>query len=250
MNEFETKLYNECKQKIGIELNEEKLNAFKVFMDDVLTTNEAVNLTRIVEPNEFLMKHYIDSLEMFHVKQFKDKLEKCEKIKIIDVGTGAGFPGIPLAIALKNTENELVLTDSLNKRINFLQKEIEKLKLNNVKIIHARAEDLAQDKNHREQYDIAVSRGVAKIQVLSEYLLPFVKVGGFAGMYKLADIEQELNEGKNAIKLLGGQDLAERNEYSLDENEPKRCIVLVRKVEKTSGKYPRKSGTPAKTPLK
>lgn len=265
--------------------DDEIIEMLEMFMNDVLEKNKSLNLTRIVDVDEFIVKHYIDSCEMFHVKQFWDKVVNNENINIIDVGTGAGFPGMPLAILLKNKSNKIkfTLTDSLNKRIAFLNQEVDKLKLNSfinyINLVHNRAEDLAHDKLYREKFDFALSRGVAKINILSEYLLPFVKPNSYICFYKLFDINPEISSGLNAIKLLGGDTNYNYFKYDLNNNfsqninpdfnnqtnlniqnnsldfntenyqNPTRAIFVFNKIKATKNIYPRKAGIPAKTPL-
>ena len=182
--------------------------------------------------------HFIDSLTV--QKYMKDGYN------IIDIGTGAGFPGIPLAITTNAT---FTLVDSLNKRINFLKEVINKLELNNIKVIHSRAEDLGQNLECREKYDIAISRAVAPINVLSEYLIPFVKVGGKTIFMKGPNIEEEAKDIEKIAKILGGEYL-NTEKLSLENGEITRNIVIIGKVSKTNKQYPRKAGTPSKNPIK
>ena len=170
-----------------------------------------------------------------------------ENDRILDIGTGAGFPGIPLKIVLE--KNEITLLDSLNKRINFLNEVIEKLELKNIQAIHRRAEEFNKIDGNRESYDIVVSRAVAKLNVLLEYMLPFVKLNGRCICMKSADIAEELKEAENAIKILGGE-IEKIDEITLKNTDIKRRIIVIKKVNKTPSKYPRKAGTPAKEPIK
>ena len=208
-------------------------------MELLLEWNEKINLTAITDENDIVLKHFVDSLT---IKKYISENEK-----IIDIGTGAGFPGIPLAIM--NKYNEITLMDSLNKRIVFLNDVIDKLKLNNVKAIHSRAEELARNKNHREKYDVAVSRAVANLSTLVEYMLPFVRIGGKCICMKGPNIEEELKNAKKAIKELGGEVIKIEN-FKLPESDNERNIVIIKKIRETSSKYPRKSGTPSKEPIK
>ena len=165
-------------------------------------------------------------------------------VKILDMGTGAGFPGVPLKIAFP--EVEITLADSLNKRIKFLDEVVEELELQKVTTIHARAEELARNKEHRENYDLVVSRAVANLSTLGEYCIPFVKMGGNFISYKSGEIEEEVNAAKNAVKVLGGQI---KDIYKFDLSEQKRSFVMIEKIKTTPKTYPRKAGTPSKEPL-
>ena len=203
----------------------------------LLEWNEKINLTAIIEPREIILKHFVDSLTI--AKYIKDDE------KLIDVGTGAGFPGIPLSIVKENTD--IVLLDSLNKRINFLEEVKENLKLENITTIHGRAEEFGKNKKERETYDIATSRAVAPLNILLEYLLPLVKVGGRAICMKGSNIE-EVENAKNALEILGGQ-IEKIEEITLPNSDIKRNIIIVEKVKNTPLKYPRKPGTPSKEPI-
>ena len=229
----------EISKEINIDLNEEQLEKFKRYMDLLLEWNEKVNLTAITEEDEVILKHFVDSMTV--LKSIEDGAS------IVDVGTGAGFPGIPVSIA-KDDVN-VILVDSLNKRINFLQEVISEINLTNIKAIHSRAEDFGQNKEHREKYDISVSRAVANLSVLVEYLLPLVKVGGKCICMKCSEVEEEITNAKFAIKELGGK-IESVDEFCLPGTEIKRNIIVIRKEKETPKKYPRKSGTPSKQPLK
>ncbi len=230
------------KKNIDIELSDEKLDKLSQFYIDMVETNKVMNLTAITKMEEAARKHFADSLMLY--RAVPDIGEK--SYKIIDIGTGAGFPGIPLAIAYTNCK--FVLTDSLGKRLKFIESELKKLSIDNVITVHARAEDLGHDSNYRECFDLAVSRAVANLSTLSEYSLPFVHKGGYFIPYKSGDIEEELENAKGAIKLLGGK----TNEvigFSLAGEEDARTLIKIKKMENTSKRYPRKAGTPAKEPL-
>ena len=196
------------------------------------------NLTAITEKDDIILKHFVDSLTILKYVDESDK--------IIDIGTGAGFPGIPIKIM--NEETNITLLDSLNKRINFLNIVINELKLDNIVAIHGRAEELARNKAHREKYDVAVSRAVANLSTLTEYMLPFIKVGGKCICMKGANVKEEIDKAKNAIKKLGGQIEIVDNFY-LSENDNERNIVIIKKIKETEPKYPRKAGIPSKEPL-
>lgn len=233
---FSEELEIKAKQ-IEIELTKEQIEKYYNYMNLLLEWNEKINLTAIIEPREIILKHFVDSLTI--AKYIKDDE------KLIDVGTGAGFPGIPLSIVKENTD--IVLLDSLNKRINFLEEVKENLKLENITTIHGRAEEFGKNKNEREKYDIATSRAVAPLNILLEYLLPLVKVGGRAICMKGSNIE-EIENAKNALEILGGK-IEKIEEITLPNSDIKRNIIIVKKVKNTPSKYPRKPGTPSKEPI-
>ena len=236
--EFKKVLYEKTKQ-IGIELKEEQLEKFYLYMNILLEWNEKINLTAITNEEEIILKHFVDSLTINkYIEEGKS---------IIDVGTGAGFPGIPIKILREDLK--VTLLDSLNKRINFLNEVIEKLDLKNIECIHGRAEEFGKNKNYREKYDFATSRAVANMSTLSEYLIPFVKVGGKVLAMKGDKAEEELEEAKKAIKLLGGK-VENIDNFYLPDSDIKRNIIIIKKIEKTERKFPRKPGTPAKEPIK
>ena len=238
-NEKELQEYFKKSAKdINVEINDEEINEFSLYMDLLLEWNEKINLTAITEKNEIILKHFIDSLTIY--KYIK------ENDKIADVGTGAGFPGIPLAI-MKN-KNEVILVDSLNKRINFLNEVIQKIELENVIAIHSRAEDLGKDEKYREKFDIVTSRAVANLTVLVEYLLPLVDVGGYCICMKGPNIEEELNQSKFAIRTLGGK-IEKVEKIILPDSDFERNIVIIKKEQYTDKRYPRKAGMPLKNPL-
>lgn len=223
---------------IGIELTDSQLNAFETYYDMLIDRNKVMNLTAITEFDEVMDKHFLDSVYLFR----SIKLEA--DYKLIDIGTGAGFPGIPLKIVFP--ELKITLLDSLNKRVGFLNDLIEELNLNNIEAIHGRAEDIARDKAYRASYDIAVSRAVANLSTLSEYCLPFVKIGGKFVSYKSGDCADEVDNAKAAIQLLGGK-INKIDEFSYSNNS--RSFIVIDKVMNTSSKYPRKAGLPSKKPL-
>ena len=236
--EFKKVLYEKVK-KIGIELKEEQLEKFYLYMNILLEWNEKINLTAITNEEEIILKHFVDSLTINkYIEEGKS---------IIDVGTGAGFPGIPIKILREDLK--VTLLDSLNKRINFLNEVIEKLDLKNIECIHGRAEEFGKNKNYREKYDFATSRAVANMSTLSEYLIPFVKVGGKVLAMKGDKAEEELEEAKKAIKLLGGK-VENIDNFYLPDSDIKRSIIIIKKIEKTERKFPRKPGMPAKEPIK
>ena len=236
--EFKNQLINEM-NKLGYSLNEEQQEQFYKYIYLLLEWNEKINLTAITETNEIIIKHLVDSST---IKKYIN-----EEDKIVDIGTGAGFPGIPLKILEPSAE--ITLVDSLNKRINFLNEVIEQTELNNIEAIHSRAEDFGKNKNYRENYDIAVSRAVARLNVLVEYLMPTVKKEGLCICMKGPDAQEEINEAKNAIKMLGGK-IEKIEEFNLSDTDIRRTIIIIKKEKETPKIYPRKAGVPAKTPLK
>lgn len=221
-----------------LNISEKEMQKFYKYMELLLEWNEKINLTAITEPSQIIEKHFIDSLTILKY------LENSRNI--IDIGTGAGFPGIPLAIASKC---QFTLLDSLNKRVNFLNEIKENLELNNVVAEHGRAEDFGKRKEYREKFDIAVSRAVAPMNILLEYLLPFVKVGGKCICMKGPKVEEELKGIENVLKILGGQ-IEKIDEINIAEGEMSRKIIIIKKIHQTPAKYPRKAGTPQKEPLK
>ena len=231
---FKHKLLKKCP-----ELAHEKQQQFEDYMKLLLEWNEKINLTAITEEDDIILKHFVDSLTILkYIKEGKT---------IVDVGTGAGFPGLPVKIA--RDDADVTLVDSLNKRILFLEDVIEKLKLKKIKTLHFRAEEFGQNKKYRESFDIATSRAVANLSTLVEYLLPLVKVGGICICMKGSEIVEELENSKKAINVLGGE-IERVEEFTLPESDIKRNIVIIRKINSTPIKYPRKAGTPSKEPIK
>ena len=228
-----TKKYPETANKIA----EEQMKKYFFYMELLLEWNQKMNLTAITDPKEIILKHFIDSMTISPYIE--------EEKKVIDVGTGAGFPGIPLAIICPNTSFTLI--DALNKRISFLKEIVTKLQLSNVIVEHARAEDFA--KENREKYDIATSRAVANLPVLLEYLLPFVKKEGKCICMKGPNIQEELDEAKKAIAVLGGE-LEKVDYFHLMDTEIERNNVVIKKIKNTPLQYPRKSGIPSKNPIR
>ncbi|MDO4284972.1 MAG: 16S rRNA (guanine(527)-N(7))-methyltransferase RsmG [Eubacteriales bacterium] len=226
---------------MGILLSKEQLLQFARYTDLLLSWNEVMNLTAITELSEILDKHYLDSLSL--VKAL-DPAWLRSGIRMIDVGTGAGFPGLPIAIAFP--EAEVLLMDSLNKRIRFLEEAAKPL--SNVQAVHARAEELGRQKAYRGQFDLCCSRAVADLRVLSEYCMPFVKKGGVFLSYKSEKAQEEIPAAAHAIALLGGK--LERTEtFSLGESAQQRSLLVIRKTKETPNVYPRKAGMPAKEPI-
>ena len=237
MEEFKRE-FEKYLEKMSISLNKEQYDQFYAYMVLLIEWNEKINLTAITEPQEIILKHFVDSLTIAKYIE--------EEKTIIDMGTGAGFPGIPLKIYRNDVK--VVLADSLNKRIKFLNEVIEKLQLKNIETIHCRAEELGKNKEYREKFDYATSRAVANLSTLSEYLLPFVKLNGSGIFMKTMEIDEELENAKKAIKILGGR-IEKVNKFEIPESDLGRSIIIVKKEKQTPSKYPRKPGTPAKEPL-
>ena len=224
---------------MGVRFSVEQMDKFYKYMNLLIEWNEKINLTAIIEPNEIILKHFIDSITI--LKDIKDGST------VVDVGTGAGFPGIPLSIM--NPTLKITLVDSLNKRLIFLQEVINELDLKNVELVHARAEEFGRNKKYREKFDVATSRAVANLATLSEYLLPLVKINGKAISMKAGNASQEIEDAKKAIKTLGGN-INNIEEFNLPQSDIGRTIIIIDKISGTPGKYPRKPGTPAKEPIK
>lgn len=237
MNKTFDKFLDEL-HKISITLSEKQLEQFRMYYEMLVEKNKVMNLTGITEWEEVLEKHFLDSISLIRAVDLTQNLE------VMDMGTGAGFPGLPLKIAFPNLK--VTLADSLNKRVNFLQEVIDALELTDIEAIHGRAEDLARDKNYREHYDLAVSRAVANLSTLSEYCLPFVKLGGQFVSYKSGACEEEVAASKSAVFLLGGK-ITDVVKFELGESG--RSFIVIDKVKGTPKDYPRKAGTPAKKPL-
>lgn len=225
---------------LGITLTEEQKQQFVKFYELLVEWNKVMNLTGITEYEEVNEKHFVDSLSI--VKAID--INKVETV--IDIGTGAGFPGIPLKIAFPHLKS--VLLDSLNKRINFLNTVIDELGLKDIKTIHGRAEDFAKQGEYREQFDLCVSRAVANLSTLSEYCIPYINKGGMFVPYKSGEIDEEVLQAKKAIHILGGK-LEEVVKFQLPGTEIGRSFVKIQKVQNTAKKYPRKAGLPGKEPL-
>lgn len=224
----------------SINVDETMLDRFEKYRQILVEYNQHMNLTGITEQREVYIKHFLDSVAIFKNGYIADDLS------VIDVGTGAGFPGLPLKIC--NPKIKLTLLDSLNKRINFLKTVGQELGLNEIEYVHGRAEDIAQKPEHREKYDIATSRAVASLPVLLELCVPYVKIGGFFICLKGPSVDIELGQAKNAMKLLGVR-LVEKINVILPDQELKHNILVFKKEEKTPAKYPRRAGKPSKNPL-
>ncbi len=224
--------------KIRIELSEHQIEQFYIYMKLLTEWNEKINLTAIIEPKEIILKHFIDSLTISSQIQ--------QSRTIADIGSGAGFPGIPLKIV--NPEKELVLIDSLSKRVNFLNEVIKKCNINGITVIHARAEEIGHNSKYRGQFDVTTSRAVAKLNVLLEYMMPLVKLGGKCICLKGPNIDDEIKESKKALDVLGGE-ISKIEKINLPDSDNKRTIIEVLSVKQLPNKYPRKPGTPTSSPL-
>ncbi len=235
------RLIEEKMREIHVELDERQLKQFYRFYELLVEWNKVMNLTGITEYEEIVEKHFVDSLSIVKI------LDLNGVGKILDVGTGAGFPGIPLKIVFP--DSEVILLDSLNKRIRFLDHVIEELGLKGIHTIHGRAEDFARKENYRAQFELCVSRAVANLATLSEYCLPYVKKGGLFISYKSGNIDEEISESEKAVCVLGGQ-IEEVVKFQLPGTDINRAFVKIKKIKDTAKKYPRKSGTPAKEPIR
>lgn len=224
---------------LGISLSDTKLNQFELFYEMLIETNKTLNLTAITDMHEVVLKHFIDSIAVSNYVNLSEK-------KIIDVGTGAGFPGIPLAILYPNTE--FVLMDSLKKRLNFIESVIKQCEISNVKTIHGRAEDLGQDILYREKFDFCVSRAVASLPVLLELCTPFVKVEGKFISYKSELLKEELKQSRRALSILHCS-LEKQYEYKIPDTDFYRVLAVFYKKKTLEKKYPRQAGKPKKNPL-
>ena len=230
-------------QQAGFHLSDQQAGQFAAYAALLVRWNEVMNLTSITDFDEIVEKHFLDSLALGIQPVFSQEVWNGN---LVDVGTGAGFPGIPLKICFPNLK--VTLMDSLNKRVNFLNQVIGELGLKKIQAIHGRAEELAQNPAYREQYGLCVSRAVAALPILAEYCLPFVRKGGSFVAYKSGQVEEELESGKKAIKVLGGS-IQKAEKFVLPGTELSRSLIVIRKVDRTPQKYPRRAGTPAKQPL-
>ena len=227
--------------ELNICLSDEQKSQFIKYYEMLVEKNKVMNLTAITEFDEVIEKHFLDSLALSTI------MDLHQSLYVLDIGTGAGFPGIPLKIAFP--ELNIVLMDSLQKRVKFLQEVIDELGFTDIQAIHGRAEETGRNKLYREQFDLCVSRAVANITTLSEYCLPFVKEGGRFISYKSSSIDEELEEGKKGIFLLGGK-VSDLHKFQLPDSDLQRSFVVIDKVKKTPKAYPRKAGTPSKDPLR
>lgn len=232
-------LMNFYAKKIDIVFNDKQIEQFYNYMNLLIEWNNKINLTAITKPEEIVLKHFIDSLT---VNKYIDK-----NVSVVDVGTGAGFPGIPLKIY--RPDIKVTLVDSLNKRINFLDNVISGLKLENINTVHSRVEDFGKDTRYREKFDYVTARAVANLAVLSEYLIPIAKIGGKCICMKGSNIDEEIENAERAIDILGGK-ISKVDNFELPSDGIVRNVVVVEKIKVTPKKYPRKSGVPTREPLK
>ena len=232
------KFLEESFEKLNIPFDNSVIEMFEQYMDGILEWNKKINLTAITDREEFISNHFVDSVLSYNFREYIDA------DSIIDIGTGAGFPGIPLAIV--SPDKKFVLADSLNKRLKVINELASKIGIDNIETVHGRAEELARNKKYREAFDLCISRAVANLAVLCEYCLPFIKVGGHLLAYKGPDAEEEVKMAEKAIKILGGK-LIEIVSVDLDGYDHN--IVVIEKINKTPSKYPRKAGTPGKEPI-
>lgn len=227
-------------EKLNITLSDKQIEQFMKYYELLVEWNSFMNLTAITEFDEVCKKHFVDSVSLIKA------MDLSKELSVIDIGTGAGFPGIPLKIVFPNLK--ITLLDSLNKRIKFLDTVIEELALANINTLHGRAEDFAKPGKLRETYDLCVSRAVANLSTLSEYCLPYVKVGGFFISYKSEKIDEESEAAKKAISVLGGK-VKDQVAFTLPDSDIYRNLYMIEKVKETNKKYPRKAGLPSKEPL-
>lgn len=240
MENYKLNSFYEDLEKLSVSLNEEQIRQFMKYYELLIEWNQVMNLTAITDFDEVCKKHFIDSLSF--VKAYDISSVKT----LIDIGTGAGFPGIPLKIAFPHLK--VTLLDSLNKRVNFLNTIVEELSLQDIEAIHGRAEDFAGKGKLREQYDVCVSRAVANLATLCEYCIPYVKVGGHFISYKSEKITEEIITAKKAISILGGR-LENQVEFMIPNSDYYRNLVVISKNKKTPASYPRKAGVPSKNPI-
>lgn len=241
MTKYDTSQFQEDLKEWNIKLTDEQIGQFLRYYELLVEWNQSINLTAITDYQDVMKKHFIDSISLIRAY---DVYQKCT---VIDVGTGAGFPGLALKIAYPQLD--VTLLDSLNKRILFLDTVIDEIHLKDIKTIHGRAEDFAKKENMREKYDLCVSRAVANLSTLSEYCLPFVKIGGKFIAYKSEKINEEITCAENAVSLLGGN-ISGQVEFRLPKSDIYRNLFIIDKIKDTPKKYPRKAGLPSKDPLR
>lgn len=227
-------------EELNISIEEKDINSFEIYKEMLKEWNTKINITTITDDEDIDIKHFLDSLTPLVTNLFDGKKN------LIDIGTGGGFPGIPLKIIKR--ELNVTLLDSLNKRINFLNEVINRLELEDIIAIHARAEEMSIKPVYREKYDIAISRAVASLNTLSEYCIPFVKLGGYFISMKGPDVEEELKSGNNAIKVLGGR-IVDKKLICIPESDIMHSLIIIEKIKETPTKYPRGGGKPRKNPL-
>ena len=256
MGKYDISRFERSLSDMGITLEGEAYDRFMQYYELLTEWNKVMNLTAITEYDEVVTKHFVDSLSIVKAGDFRVSVPEAlngsevsvakSSLKVIDIGTGAGFPGIPLKIAFP--ELEITLLDSLNKRIGFLNTVIEELGLKGIEALHGRAEDYAKKGQLRESFDLCVSRAVANLSTLSEYCLPYVKVGGKFIAYKAEKTSEEISAAEKAVSELGGR-IEKCEEFTLPGTDLYRTLVVIEKIKATPGKYPRKAGTPSKEPL-
>ena len=240
MTNYDTTQFVKDIASLDVYLSKEQIEQFLIYYEMLVEWNQVMNLTAITEYDDVMKKHFIDSISLCKA------YDVSQKVSCIDVGTGAGFPGLALKIAYPGLQ--ITLLDSLNKRIQFLNAVIEKLGLTGIETIHGRAEDFAKGEEMREHFDLCVSRAVANLSTLSEYCLPFVKNGGYFISYKSEKIADEIESAKNAISILGGE-ISDQVEFNLPDSEIYRNLFVIKKIKGTPKRYPRKAGLPGKQPL-
>ena len=240
MNKYDTTQFVKDLEKLNVHLSEKQIEQFLTYYEMLVERNQFVNLTAITEYEDVMKKHFVDSISLIKAYDVK------KQTTVIDIGTGAGFPGLALKIAYP--ELKMTLLDSLNKRIQFLDDVIKELQLVNIETIHGRAEDFARPDKLREKFDLCVSRAVANLSTLSEYCLPFVKENGCFISYKSEKVTEEIEAAGKAITLLGGK-VEKQIEFILPDSDIYRNLLVIRKVASTPAKYPRKAGLPSKEPL-
>lgn len=237
---YDTQILNEGCRQLGISLTEEQTEQFMLYYEKLIEVNRVMNLTAITEFEDVMRKHFLDSLTLVKAADIKNVK------RVLDLGTGAGFPGIPLKIAFPDTE--FVLLDSLNKRVKFLHNIIELCRLKKIQAVHGRAEELAGKKEYRESFDLCVSRAVANLSSLSEYCLPYVEKGGLFVSYKSGNIQEELEAAGYAIQILGGR-IKDTVKFKLPGSDMDRSLVVIEKIRETPARYPRRAGIPSREPL-
>ncbi|MCR4745576.1 MAG: 16S rRNA (guanine(527)-N(7))-methyltransferase RsmG [Lachnospiraceae bacterium] len=235
-----SKILTDALDELKIEYDDKKIELLLKYYDMLIEKNKVMNLTAITDFNEVMIKHFADSLSVLQFVEFENDN------KVLDLGTGAGFPGIPLKIFLPNVE--FLLVDSVNKKLNFINEVIEKLGLNKISVLHARAEELGHKEDFREKFDFVCSRAVANLSTLSEYTIPFLRQDGLFISYKASIVNEEITNAEKAIKILGAK-IEKVEKFSLPGIGDERDFVFIKKISKTPKKYPRKSGVPSKEPL-
>lgn len=237
---YNTTLFERDLEELGVALADQQICQFLKYYEMLVEWNQVMNLTTITDYDDVLKKHFIDSISL--VKAY----DTSQSVSLVDIGTGAGFPGLALKIAYPNLR--ITLIDSLNKRISFLNEVIEQLGLTEINTLHGRAEDFAKPGKLREQYDLCVSRAVANLSTLSEYCLPYVKIGGEFISYKSEKITNEKKDAEHAIRILGGE-ISDQVEFYLPNSDIYRNLLIIKKIVKTPNKFPRKAGLPSREPL-